>query len=323
MAQVVAKERDVNRDWRMSALGVLLLGCSALIVLQLQTKASYAQPLQVAATSEVAKRISPIVPEEPNGSSSAIIAQNAKDSETETIPAELNTPTAPVVPAAKTETNSSGNIAVSGKLLPISSATGTISGLHPKHKYIALTIDDGYNFQPDMLKLLQKYDVRATTFLIGNWASTHKKEVRLMDAAGLEIANHTWWHSFLTQKTDGEIASQLLKSQNLFVSITGKSSPYLRPPYGDTNNRVRLTAAKAGYRLVLWNKTTGDTAKHPTVQHCYDNVMSRFGKVKAGDVILCHWGSAATYGALRRIIPELQAQGFTFVTISELVADSE
>jgi polysaccharide deacetylase 2 family uncharacterized protein YibQ len=51
--------------------------------------------------------------------------------------------------------------------------------------------------------------------------------------------------------------------------------------------------------------------------------MTRHGGVKAGDIILCHWGSKGTYGALKKILPELKAQGFEFVTVSELIKDSK
>jgi peptidoglycan/xylan/chitin deacetylase (PgdA/CDA1 family) len=195
--------------------------------------------------------------------------------------------------------------------------------MNPRHRYIALTLDDGYNFQPALLALLEKYNVRCTTFLIGSWASTHRGEVKSMAAAGLEVANHTWSHSFLTRISPTAMTAQLLRTQKLLLSITGKNVPYLRPPYGDTNPSVKTTAARAGYRLVLWSKTFGDSGRGITAEKAYNNVMRRWGPVVPGDVILCHWGSRESYVALQRIIPELQAKGFTFVTVSELVADSK
>ena len=50
--------------------------------------------------------------------------------------------------------------------------------------------------------------------------------------------------------------------------------------------------------------------------------MEYAGGVKPGDIILCHWGKASTLEAMRRILPELKARGFEFVTVSELIADS-
>jgi peptidoglycan/xylan/chitin deacetylase (PgdA/CDA1 family) len=50
--------------------------------------------------------------------------------------------------------------------------------------------------------------------------------------------------------------------------------------------------------------------------------MERNGGVRPGDIILCHWGSESSYEAMKRILPELKARGYEFVTISELIADS-
>jgi peptidoglycan/xylan/chitin deacetylase (PgdA/CDA1 family) len=193
--------------------------------------------------------------------------------------------------------------------------------MNPRHKYIALTLDDGYNFQPKFLELLEKYDVHCTTFLIGSWAASNKSAVKAMNKAGFEIANHSWTHPFLTHLSTGQIQSELRRTQRTITSITGNQAPYLRPPYGDTNPHVKAAAAALGYRIVLWDRTFGDSGGHATPARVTRTVM-RNGGIQRGDVILCHWGSKGSYGALKKLIPKLQAQGFEFVTISELVADS-
>jgi peptidoglycan-N-acetylglucosamine deacetylase len=205
----------------------------------------------------------------------------------------------------------------------ISRSTRTVSELHPRHKYIAFTVDDGYNFQPEMLELFEQYDARCTTFLIGSWAASHKRDVKRMHQAGFEIANHTWSHPFLTRMSSSQVESELRRTQRVITSITGNQAPYLRPPYGDTDAGVRRTAAGLGYRVVLWNRSFGDSGRGATAKKLYQNVMTRHGGIKQGDIVLCHWGSKGTYGALKRILPELKAQGFEFVTISELIEDSK
>jgi peptidoglycan-N-acetylglucosamine deacetylase len=205
----------------------------------------------------------------------------------------------------------------------ISQSTKTISELHPRHKYIAFTVDDGYNFQPEMLALFKQYDAHCTTFLIGSWAASHKRDVKRMHQAGFEIANHTWSHPFLTRMSSSQIKSELTRTQRVITSITGNQAPYLRPPYGDTDASVKRTAAGLGYRVVLWNRSFGDSGRGATAKKLYQNVMTTHGGLKSGDIILCHWGSKGTYGALKRILPELKAQGFEFVTVSELIKDSK
>jgi peptidoglycan/xylan/chitin deacetylase (PgdA/CDA1 family) len=205
----------------------------------------------------------------------------------------------------------------------IKSNTPSVNHLNPRHKYIAITLDDGYNFQPKMLELFQQYDVHCTTFLVGSWAASHIEDLKLMKAAGFEIANHSWTHPFLTKLSSNQVASELTKTQRVISSVTGVQAPYLRPPFGDTNSSVKATAASLGMRIVMWDRTFGDSGRGATPQKLYSNVMSSGGGVKPGDIILCHWGSKPSYEALKRILPELQAQGYQFVTVSELIADSK
>jgi peptidoglycan/xylan/chitin deacetylase (PgdA/CDA1 family) len=203
----------------------------------------------------------------------------------------------------------------------ISPTTPSVSQLRPRHKYIALTLDDGYDFQPELLDLLKRYDAHCTTFLIGSWASSHKQDLKLMRDAGFEIANHSWTHPFLTQLSSAQIKSELTRTQKVISSVTGNQAPYLRPPYGSTDSHVKAAAAGLGYRIVLWNRSFGDSGKGANVHKVY-RIVHRDGGVHAGDVILCHWGSKPSYQALKIMLPELKAQGFQLVTISELIADS-
>jgi peptidoglycan/xylan/chitin deacetylase (PgdA/CDA1 family) len=188
-------------------------------------------------------------------------------------------------------------------------------GLHPKHKYVAITFDDGYNFQVPMLALLEKYQVRSTTFLIGSWVRDNMGIVRRLKADGWEIANHTWTHPNLKALSAGQITSELSRTQKVISSITGSQAPYFRPPGGATNPKVKAAAARLGLRVVLWNRTFGSSRG-------YFHVMQENGGVHPGDVILAHWGDKDAYNALKRILPELRAQGYEFVTVSELIADS-
>lgn len=202
-------------------------------------------------------------------------------------------------------------------------STKSISQLKPRHKYIALTLDDGYSFQPAMLAYLKAHNVRCTTFVVGNWASENKKALRQMRDAGFEIANHSWSHPFLTHLSASGIERELTRTQKVISSVTGNQAPYLRPPFGDTDTHVKATAAGLGYRVVMWNRSFGDSGRGATPSKLYKNVVKANGGVKPGDIILGHWSSKPTYEALQRIVPELQAQGYEFVTVSELLADSK
>ena len=199
----------------------------------------------------------------------------------------------------------------------------SVSQLKPKHKYVAITLDDGFGFQPEMLALLQQYNAHCTTFILGSWATSNKGTLEKLDAAGFEIANHTWDHKTLTKLTDAQIESELLRTQKVISAVTGNQAPLMRPPGGATNARVKGVSADLGYTQVMWNRSFGDSGRGATTKKLYENVVTSNGGIKPGDIILCHWGSKPTYEAMKVILPELKAQGYEFVTVSELIADSQ
>ncbi len=234
-------------------------------------------------------------------------------------------PAAPeAVPAASTASESAA-VAKAAVQFPDAPAVKPVSvgQLKPEHKYIAITLDDGYGFQPEMLKLLQKYDARCTTFVLGSWASTHKSTLKELDAAGFEIANHTWDHKNLTKLSDSQVESELLRTQKAISAVTGNQAPYMRPPGGATDPRVKRLVADLGYKQIMWNRSFGDSGRGATTKKLYANVVTSNGGIKPGDIILGHWGSKATYKAMKEILPELKSQGYEFVTVSELIADSK
>ncbi|MDR3687542.1 MAG: polysaccharide deacetylase family protein [Coriobacteriia bacterium] len=278
------------------------------------------QPLPVAATSGSASTSTAARTTRPSdkaaNSSTATSAAASVDAASTAVSPET-------AAAAKASDSATAKAAQQYPGAPAVAIQPSVNQLKPHHKYIALTLDDGYNFQPDMLAFLKQHDIRCTTFLVGSWAASHKADLKLMRDAGFEIGNHSWTHPFLTRMSASQIQSELSRTQQVISSVTGNQAPYLRPPFGDTNPKVKAAAAALGYRIVMWDRTFGDSGRGATPKKLYANVVTSNGGVQPGDVILCHWGSKPSFEALKQIVPDLQAQGFQFVTISELIADSK
>lgn len=248
--------------------------------------------------------------------------------ETETVrptPASTATKTDSAGEASENESGSRDAVAEAALDFPgpPSIQPQSIASLEPKHKYVAITLDDGYGFEPRLLTLFEKYDARCTVFVLGEWALDNKKTLRKLDKAGFEIANHGWDHEDLTQLSDAQIRSQLRRAQKVISAVTGNQAPYMRPPYGATNSRVKRVAGELGYKVIMWNRSFADTSAKASSERSYRSVMERSGGIRPGDIIVGHIGSDDTYGALERILPELKAQGYEFVTVSELIADSQ
>lgn len=183
-------------------------------------------------------------------------------------------------------------------------------------KRIALTFDDGPSpHTKRLLDILGRYRSRGTFYVLGHLAQPYAGDLQRMVQGGHEIGNHTWMHANLTQITSAEFDWQVAGTQHAIQQATGGYTPRtIRPPYGATNGSVTGRAAQLGLKEVLWNVDTNDWQARDG-QLIYDRIM---GGAADGRVILLHdiYGSSVD-GAIRAV-PELLAQGYQLVTVSEL-----
>lgn len=183
---------------------------------------------------------------------------------------------------------------------------------------IALTFDDGPNTTTtnEVLDKLYEYQVPATFFLIGNNISdSSAKSVKRAYSMGCEIANHSKTHSYMTEMTTDEIKAEIEFTNEKIKEITGEEPKFFRPPYISVDNElydaVDLTFI-CGVGANDWDPAV-------TVEK---RAMKIIRQAKDGAIILLHdaEGNSPTVEALDTIIPELLAQGYQFVTVSELFA---
>ncbi|HAR63424.1 MAG: chitooligosaccharide deacetylase [Candidatus Margulisiibacteriota bacterium] len=199
---------------------------------------------------------------------------------------------------------------------PVKVQKPIFSGSHRRPR-VALTLDDGQHCDYRILELLVSYNIRCTAFIKGDVAEKNKRLIKKLDEMHWEICNHTYSHAYLTRESDREIVTDIKKAQGFIYKTTGKFYPYLRPPYGKYNKRVNVLAAQLGYRLVLWDNSLCDTGKTASTDKQVRFVEQH---LRNGNIILCHFGGLNTYEVLKIIIPEILRRGYTFCTISELLA---
>jgi peptidoglycan-N-acetylglucosamine deacetylase len=99
---------------------------------------------------------------------------------------------------------------------------------------IALTIDDGPSpvYTPQILRLLDKYQVTATFSMIGLEVDAQPGIAREVAAAGHIIANHTWAHPDLAFLSRAVIADQINRAAGAIHQATGRAPTLFRAPYG-------------------------------------------------------------------------------------------
>ncbi|MHB0997790.1 MAG: polysaccharide deacetylase family protein [Armatimonadota bacterium] len=186
-------------------------------------------------------------------------------------------------------------------------------------KLIALTFDDGPNERTaEMLDVLDQLKIPVTFFLVGYVAETQPDMVKRIQSTGHQIENHTYSHRRLNDVPDNEVESELSKGAAVIKAITGQSSLYFRPPGGHTTNIVKQAAAHQGFTSVFWTLSCS-----PYEGQNYEGLASYvIDNASDGAVVLMHNGEPATTSALRKIVPQLQALGYRFVTISEMASNN-
>ena len=190
--------------------------------------------------------------------------------------------------------------------------------IDPTKPMLALTYDDGPSAHatPRILAALEKYNSRATFFMVGKQAEKRMDVVKKMEELGCEVANHTYDHTLMTKVPPEELASQLART-NQVVSDACGISPVLMRPCGGARSEAGMNIVGAiSMPAVLWSIDTMDW-KTRDAQTTIQTVLEQ---AKDGDIILMHDLYETTADASEVLIPELVNRGFQLVTVSELAS---
>jgi peptidoglycan-N-acetylglucosamine deacetylase len=195
----------------------------------------------------------------------------------------------------------------------------TFNSVHVDGPYIAMTFDDGPSekLTPKLLDLLAAHHIKATFFVVGTNAADYPEILQRAVREGHEIGNHSWSHPNFARMSDEGIRRELRKTEEAITNATGFKPTLMRPPYGSlTARQKRWIHDEFGYRIILWEVDPLDWKRPgPTV------VTNRIVKAThSGDIILSHDIHPGTIEAMSATFSELEAKGFKFVTVSELIA---
>jgi peptidoglycan-N-acetylglucosamine deacetylase len=193
--------------------------------------------------------------------------------------------------------------------------------VHTERRLIALTFDDGpYPFYtPLLLHVLDRSHVHATFFCVGRSAQEFPDLMDRIIESGDDVGNHTFNHIKLSGLSITQIADQIIEANAILASFVGHRIDLFRPPHGRYDRRVLEVASAMGYRTILWSDSPEDTKDiSPALE--VQRVMSQ---ARPGAIVLLHSGQYRTIEALPVIIDRLRAQGYTFVTVDELLATQQ
>jgi len=206
---------------------------------------------------------------------------------------------------------------------------------------LAITFDDGPNpaITPKLLDLLDRYNARATFFVIGRFVRECPALVKETVARGHEVGNHTELHPNLFWLNPTKVQVELRLCHDAIRGAIGRPPKWFRPPFGMRNPWVIPAAQELGCRTVMWTLIPGDwrekpaewliSRMQPITAHARN--VSKNGSTAdggAGDILCLHDGGhrelnadrTRTLAALEHWLPRWRDLGLEFVTIGEAVS---
>ncbi len=185
-----------------------------------------------------------------------------------------------------------------------------------EEKKIALTFDDGPHpyYTEQLLDGLKERGVHVTFFVTGEHAQLHPDIIERMSEEGHLIGNHTYSHIQLTANNREEFKEELVRTSEIITGITGQEVIFVRPPYGCWDKRLE---EELNMFPVLWNVDPLDWSSRNAAR-ITEKIVSAAGE---NDIILMHDYYKTSVTAALDAIDRLKEEGYTFVTVDEILFD--
>jgi peptidoglycan-N-acetylglucosamine deacetylase len=185
-------------------------------------------------------------------------------------------------------------------------------------KVVAFTFDDNWDAVAAVriAELFHTYNGHCTFFVVGTSVRMHPDAVRTMVRLGDDIGNHTLSHLAATNTTEANFVKQIQACEQVLNGMGLTTRPYFRFPYFAEDSHLMHVVTDQGYLTVGSMWTIEDTRPKRSVAFSVATVR-RF--ISPGVIFVGHANSMMTYDAMKVILPELARQGYSFVSISELL----
>ena len=196
-----------------------------------------------------------------------------------------------------------------------------IYSVETDEKKVAISFDAAWGNEqtPELLRILEEYDVKATFFLVGQWVDKYPQSVKDIASKGHDVENHSNTHAHMTNLSTADMKKEVTNCNDKIKAITGKCPTLFRPPYGDYNNDVVGVVKSTDMYCIQWDVDSLDW-KDLSAAQITERITS---KITNGSIVLLHNGAKNTPAALPSIIEGIRAQGYELVPISELVPKGE
>ncbi len=188
-------------------------------------------------------------------------------------------------------------------------------GYSKDDKLIAFTFDDGpypeYGYE--FMKTLEKYDAKGTFYVLGSRIGEESPILKDLTDNGHQVAIHSDEHVNFNNMSAEQVKAQIERAKSKINKVTGMNKDYyVRPPYGNLTQELKDALP---YTFTNWSIDSEDWKSRNAQTVC--DLTMRY--VQDGDIILMHELYSSTLESLDCILPKLQAEGYKFVTVEELL----
>ncbi len=214
------------------------------------------------------------------------------------------------------------------QMSPTSQAAGPFPAAAPETgaQILALTFDDGPNepFTSEVAALLEARGIRGTFFQVGQCVERHPGVTRELAAAGHVIGNHSHRHAFHRGWTEGALRDEIGTAQDVLTGELGARPLLYRPPW--------LIRTAATFRVLdeLGLRPVSGHFCHPLepLQPDPARIARWTGDrvARPGRIVIFHDGfdnrggdRSRTVAALEILLDRWQTEGYSFVTVDELL----
>jgi len=184
-------------------------------------------------------------------------------------------------------------------------------------KLVSISFDAAWGNEDtqQLINILDNYQIKATFFVVGEWADKYPESVKALHDAGHEVMNHSNTHDHYPQLSAEQVAADLTACNDKIEHITGVRPTLVRLPYGDYDDNSINAVRSIGMEPIQWDVdsldwkdlSAGEITKRVTSQVC------------PGSIVLFHNAALHTPEALPTILETLIQDGYTFVPISQII----
>ena len=183
---------------------------------------------------------------------------------------------------------------------------------------IAVNVDWGEEYIPQMLKSFKENQAEVTFFVSGKWAEKNPELLKEMKAAGHSIQNHGYKHLHFNNISAEEASEQIRKAEEIINKTVGEKPRFFAPPYGEYNQQLLNVVAALDYELIMWSIDTIDWQRPDPA-----TIVKRVSNKLHNDAIILMHPTDPTVKALPAILEKIKQDGYKMLTIDKIIKQSK